>query len=196
MTARTALAALVGVVVAVAAVAGALWLWLGTYAPLRALDTGFAPGPGIGAAVEPVSGSGGKPVYFPVLRKGRSFDTAFTVHNTGRFAVTVKGLAPEPPRTPPWIGADQLLATTSSTASASSSQLLPFQSLRIDPGDTAIVVVRFALHCTGATARSPDVFADEVRLRYSYLSLFTRTAAIRLPFAVTLRCVGGPPATP
>ena len=64
------------------------------------------------------------------------------------------------------------------------------------PGDDAIVVVRFGLRCNGATARSPDVFVERVQLRYRYLSTFTRTATIRLPFAVTLRCVGGPPASP
>jgi hypothetical protein len=196
MTARTALAAVAGLVVAVAVAVAAVWIWLGTYAPLRALGSGFAPGPKVGAEVEPVPGSGGRPVFFPVLDKSRTFDAAFTLHNTGRFAVTVEGLERDAPKTPPWIGADELLATTSSTASASSSRLLPFQTLRIDPGDTAIVVVRFALRCAGATARSPDVYTDGVRLRYSYLSLFTRKATIRLPFAVTLRCVGGPPASP
>lgn len=196
MTARTALTMAVGAILAVVVAVAAVWLWLGTYAPLRALATGYAPGPGVGAAVEPVAGSGGKPVFFPALRKTRTFDTAFTLHNTGRFAVTVEGLERETPTAPPWLGADELLATTSSTASADPSQLLPFRSLRINPGDTAIVVVRFALHCTGATASSPDVYTDGVRLRYSYLSLFKRTATIRLPFAVTLRCVGGPPANP
>lgn len=196
MTARTALTAAAGTIVAVALAVAAVWLWLGTYAPLRALRTGYAPGPGIGAAVEPVYGSGGKTVFFPVRRKARTFDTAFTLHNTGHFAVTVTGLSRETPNASPWLGADELLATTSSTASVDPDELLPFTSLRIDPGDTAIVVVRFALRCAGATARSPDVYADGVRLRYRYLSLFTRSATIRLPFAVTLRCVGGPPASP
>lgn len=196
MTARTALTVGTAALVAVAAAVAALWIWLGTYAPLRALDTGYAPGAGIGAAVEPVSGSGGKTVFFPLARKSRTFDAAFTLHNTGRFAVTVTGVDREAPGTPPWIGADELLATTSSTASADAARLFPFESVRIDPGDTAIVVVRFALRCAGATARSPDVYTDGIRLRYSYLSLFTRSATIRLPFAVTLRCVGGPPASP
>ena len=196
MTARTALTAAAGALIALVIAAVALWIWLATYAPLRALGNGYAPGPGVGAAVEPVSGSGGKPVFFPALRKGRTFDTAFTLHNTGRFAVTIDGLDAGSPSTSPWIGADELLATTSSTASAEPGELLPFRSLRVDPGDTAIVVVRFALRCQGATSSSPDVYSDAVRLRYSYLSLFKRAATVRLPFAVTLRCVGGPPASP
>src|SRR5207248_5882150 len=70
-----------------------LFLWLRTYSPLDAAGSGgFAPGPGLGADVEPVTGSGGKTVFIPAYRKNHPFDTAFTVHNTGRFAVTVTGL--------------------------------------------------------------------------------------------------------
>ncbi|HEY2542194.1 MAG TPA: hypothetical protein VGH92_04000 [Gaiellaceae bacterium] len=194
--ARRAVAISGGVVVVAAVVVLGLWLWLGSYAPLRALDTGYAPGPGIGADVQPVSGSSGRPVFFPAVRRRHSFDTAFTLHNTGRFGVTITGLEAQQVGAPPWLGATKLLATTSSTASADPGELVPLESLRIDPGDDAIVVVRFSLRCAGATSGSPDVYSDRVRLRYSYLSMFTRTATIRLPFAVTLRCVGGPPASP
>jgi hypothetical protein len=194
--ARRALAVSAGAILVVAVVALGLWLWLGSYQPLRALDSGFAPGPGIGADVQPVAGSGGRPVFFPTRRKRHSFDTALTLHNGGRFAVTVIDLQRTTPQAAPWLGSTELLATTSSTASADPGELLPFRSLRIDPGDDAIVVVRFGLRCTGATAGSPDVYVDRVRLRYRYLSTFTRTATIRLPFAVTLRCVGGPPPSP
>jgi hypothetical protein len=193
--ARRALAISAAALVVAGVVALGLWLWLGSYAPLRALDSGFAPGPGIGADVQPVSGSGGRPVYFPTQRR-RRFDTAFTLHNGGRFAVTVTGLDRSTPGAPPWLGPTELLATTSSTASANPGELAPFERLRLAPGDDAIIVIRFGLHCAGATAGSPDVFTDAVRLRYDYLSLFTRTQTVRLPFAVTLRCVGGPPATP
>jgi hypothetical protein len=194
--ARRALTVAAGAVVVVAVAALGLWLWVGSYAPLHALDTGYAPGPGIGADVQPVSGSGGRPVFFPTLRRGRTFDTAFTLHNGGRFAVSVTGLEKSTPGTPPWLGATELLATTSSTASADPNELVPFGGLRLAPGDNAIVVVRFDLRCAGATAASLDVYTTGVRLRYRYLSLFTRTETIRLPFAVTLRCFGGPPATP
>jgi hypothetical protein len=193
--ARRALAISAAALVVAGVVVLGLWLWLGSYAPLRALDSGFAPGPGIGADVQPVSGSGGRPVYFPTQRR-RRFDTAFTLHNGGRFAVTVTGLDRSTPGAPPWLGPTELLATTSSTASANPGELAPFERLRLAPGDDAIIVIRFGLHCAGATSGSPDVFTDAVRLRYDYLSLFTRTQTVRLPFAVTLRCVGGPPATP
>ena len=195
MTTRTAAAIGAGAVLAAAIALLGAWLYLGSYAPLRALSSGYAPGPGIGADVQPVSGSGGRPVFFPTARR-RTFDTAFTLRNTGRFAVTVTGLVPSARGAAPWLSATTLLATTSSVASADPNELLPFRSLRIDPGDSAIVVARFGLRCAGATSASPDVFTDRVRLRFRYLSMFTRTATIRLPFAVTLRCVGGPPATP
>jgi hypothetical protein len=184
-----------GVIVVGIAVAAVLYLWLGSYAPLRTLDTAYAPGPGIGTDVEPVPGSGGRPVFFPTAGRKR-FDTAFTLRNSGRFPVTVTGLSKSTPGPAPWLGPEELLATTSSIPSADPGDLLPFGTLRIDAGDTATVVVRFALHCKGATAGAPDVYVDAVRLRYRYLSLFTRTQTVRLPFAVTLRCFGGPPAIP
>jgi hypothetical protein len=191
---RTAATIAAGALVVSLVVAAGLYVWLGSYAPLRALGTGYAPGPGIGTDVQPVPGSGGRPVFFPARR--RAFDAAFTLHNRGRFAVTVTGLARATPGRPPWLGATELLATTSSTASADPSELVPFRGLRLAPGDSAIVVVRFGLRCEGATAGSPDVYTSGVRLRYRYLSLFRRTETIRLPFAVTLRCVGGPPPIP
>jgi hypothetical protein len=89
-----------------------------------------------------------------------------------------------------------LLGTDSATASANPGDLLPFQDIKLARGDTAILVVRYRLDCTGAAANTPDVYADRIRLRFSYLSLFHRTQTVTLPFAVTLRCVGGPPATP
>lgn len=193
---RTAATIAAGALVVAVVVAAGLYLWLGSYAPLRALGTGYAPGPGIGADVQPVPGSGGRPVFFPTRRPSRTFDTAFTLHNGGRFTVTVKGLEGTKPGYPPWLGATELLATTSSTASADPGELVPFRGLRLAPGDSAIIVVRFGLRCAGATSGSPDVYTSGVRLRYRYLSLFTRTETIRLPFAVTLRCVGGPPPTP
>ena len=196
MTARATATIGASVVLAIVLALLGVWIYLGSYKPLRALSTGYAPGPGIGADVEPVPGSGGRTVFFPAVRRRHSFDTALTLKNTGRFAVTVSGLAPTRPGAPPWLGAQQLLATTSSVVSADPTHLLPFRDLRIDPGDTAIVVVRFALRCAGTSTASPDVFTSGVRLRYRYLSIFTRTATVRLPFAVTLRCVGGPPASP
>jgi hypothetical protein len=192
--ARTAATIAAGALVVALIVAAGLYVWLGSYAPLRTLGTGYAPGPGIGADVQPVPGSGGRPVFFPARR--RSFDAAFTLHNRGRFAVTVAGLERTTQAPPPWLGATELLATTSSTASADPGELVPFRGLRLAPGDSAILVVRFGLRCAGATSGSPDVYTSGVRLRYRYLSLFTRTETIRLPFAVTLRCVGGPPASP
>jgi hypothetical protein len=187
----------VGGALLVAAVAAAvLYVWLGSYAPLAALDTDFAPGSGVGADVQPVAGSGGKPVFFPAYRRGRAFEAAFTLRNTGRFQVTITALAPEAPAAPPSVGPVALLGTDSATASADPGDLLPFQDVKLARGDTAILVVRYRLNCTGAVASTSDVYSDRIRLRFSYLSLFHRTQTVKLPFAVTLRCVGGPPANP
>jgi hypothetical protein len=192
---RTAATIAGGIVVVALVAALGLYVWLGSYTPLRSPSGDFAPGPGVGSVVQPVSGSLGRTVFFPTVKRS-SFDTAFTLHNSGRFSVTVTGLVPATPDASPWIGPTVLLETTSATASADPKELAPFDSLRLEPGDSALVVVRFGLRCRGASAASPDVFADRLRLRYSYLSTFTRTQTVRLPFAVTLRCVGGPPASP
>jgi hypothetical protein len=173
-----------GVLLVLAAAAAAFYGWLRTYAPLTAVrNGGFAPGPGLAADIEPVRGSGGKPVFIPAVREGESFDTAFTLHNTGRIAVTVSGLASS--KADAALAPTMLLATDSSTASAEPSHLHAFRPLRLDPGDDAIVVVRWAIDCSAATG---EASVDRVPLRYDYLSLFKRTGWIRLPFAVTLRC--------
>jgi len=177
------------VLVLVAALAAlVLFLWLRAYAPLSAPgNLGFAPGPGLGADVEPVTGSGGKTVFIPAYRKGRPFDTAFTIRNTGRFAVTVTGLGERGAR-PRELEPGKLLASDSSTASADPANVHAFHDLRLDPGDAAIVVVRWSLSC--GTGSEAEVYSDSVPLRFRYLSTFTRTQAVRLPFAVTLRCQG------
>jgi hypothetical protein len=173
-----------GAVLVLALAVAATYLWLRTYAPLDAQGSGsYAPGPGLAADVQPVAGSGGKPVFIPQYTKPRLFDTAFTVHNSGRFAVTVTGLAA---RRAPAIYAAALLATDSPAASADPQHLHPFRDLRLDPGDTAILVVRWQLTCAKDTG---EVYSDAVPLRYRYLSIFKRTERIRLPFAVTLRCL-------
>ena len=153
--------------------AGGVYLWLRTYAPLDAAPP-ITPGAGLGADVEPTFGSGGKRVLIPAYRPGRSFDTTFTVHNGGRFAVTLRGVDP---------AGGPVAATT----------LVGPVPVRLDPHDSALVTVRWRLRCGPGTAQASS---DRVRLRYRYLSSFTRTQAVVLPFAVTLRCSGGPPPAP
>jgi hypothetical protein len=180
-------------VAVIAAAAGGLYTWLNAYAPLNATRSNdFAAGPGLGANVQPAFGSGGKPVFIPAYRKDRPFDTAFTLENTGRFAVTVLGLA-SPPQGAGALTARAVLASDGATANADPANLHALGSLRLEPHDTAVVDVRWQLDCTKS---SGEIAEDRVQLRYRYLSLFTRTESVELPFAVTLRCVGGPPANP
>jgi len=181
-----------GAALVVAVAALVLFVWLRGYAPLSAFAGTFAPGPGLAADVEPVAGSGGKTVFLPAYREGRPFDTAFTLHNTGRFAVTVTGLGGGTQT--PELRPEALFGSDSATASADPSRLRPFRHLRLEPDDTATVVVRWQLDCAGS--KNGQVFADSVPLRYRYLSLFTRTERVALPFAVTLRCGMAPPAQP
>ena len=161
---------------AAAVVAGAavlaLFLWLRTYDPLDAAYP-VTPGPGLGASIEPTLGSGGKPVFVPSYRRGRPFEMTLTLANHGRFAVTLLGLAPVDagPVSPQSITGD----------------------LRLDPKQTSLVTVDWKLTCPKGVQ---EAYSDHLRLRYRYLSVFTRTASVELPFAVTLRCHEGPTATP
>jgi len=147
-----------------------LFLWLRTYAPLRASGS-FAPGPGVSTVLP-----GRKPTF---VTGGKDFVTAFTLQNAGRFATTIRSLEPG-------AGAVELQTTDSSIASAEPGHLHAFRPLRLDPGDSAILVVRWRLTC-------PAQAVDGVRLTYRYLSLFTRTERIRLPFAVSPRCAATTP---
>ena len=164
------------VVSAVAVVAGAaalgLFLWLRTYAPLAA-RLPATPGPGLAANVAPTFGSGGKPVFIPEPAGRRSFQMTFILANTGRFAVRLVGLADGP------AGAVAPADVTS--------------GIRLAPHDTSLVTVSWRLVCRKGVTQAAS---DRVRLRYRYLSLFTRTESVELPFAVTLRCPGGPPTSP
>jgi hypothetical protein len=186
---RTALLLVVAVLAVVAATAAVLFVWLRTYAPLNATrNASFAPGRGLSTSVRPTFGSGGKPVLFPAYRAARTFDTAFTIENTGRFAATVLGLASPAPGGG-GLTAQAVFASDNPTVTADPAHLHPLTSLRLDPKDTATLDVRWRLDCSGQTGHFSS---DRVRLRFRYLSLFTRTQAVELPFAVALRCAGAP----
>jgi hypothetical protein len=171
------------ILAAVVAVVGlavlGLFLWLRTYTPLRAIRP-IQPGAGLGADVEPTYGSGGKTVFIPVYRRGRAFVVTFTLENTGRFAVTVLGTDPGPAR-----------ALTPGPLVVGPAAFTG--DLRLNPHDSAEVSVGWRLDCSHTKS---EVTTDRLRIRYRYLSMFNRTQAVELPFAVTLRCSGGPPASP
>jgi hypothetical protein len=166
------------VALVLAGAALAVFLWLRAYAPLDASPP-FAPGAGLGADVEPTFGSGGKTVLIPAAGV-KTFDVTVTLHNPGRFAVTL-------------IGADSEQGPLTVRSLDDPVHHGRFRDVRLDPHDSASVVVEWNLDCS---AHGGQVAADHVRLRYRYLSMFTRSAAVELPFAVTLRCSGGPPASP
>jgi hypothetical protein len=188
------LAALIvgGIVLVLGLAAVVVFVWLRTYDPLDGRVGTFGPGPGLGADIQPVTGSGGKPVYIPAYKRGRPLYTLFTLENRGRFTVTVTGLAGKSIPPPP-LSAESVLASDSYGAGADPSHLHAFTSLRLDPHDTAILVVRWRLDCRHQNA---EFSSDSVLLRYRYLSTFRRTASVELPFAVTLRCEGAPAPAP
>ena len=68
--------------------------------------------------------------------------------------------------------------------------------LILTAGDTAALVVRFEHGLPVVTRPDRPVYTDRVQLRYSYLHVFHKTQTVMLPFAVTLRCTGGPLAKP
>jgi hypothetical protein len=171
---RTVLIALSAVSAVLVVAAVSVFLWLRAYAPLDARGAGsFGPGAGLGADVEPTFGSGGKTVYIPVYRRDRPFTTTLTLHNTGRFAVKIIGLGGGP-RGALWVQSATLL--------------------RLEPHQSSLVSLSWRMNCRGSDAG--ETSSDHVRLRYRYLSAFKREQSVELPFAVTLRCSGGPPASP
>jgi hypothetical protein len=152
----------------VALAALGVFLWLRTYAPLTAMRPA-TPGASLAADVEPTFGSGGKTVFVPAYRQSRTFDTTVTIRNRGRFSIT-------------------LLGVEDGSGPLSPSGIAGPADVRLSPHDSGLVTIRWRLRCGKAT---PATSADTVRLRYRYLSSFTRTQAVVLPFAVTLRCPGG-----
>jgi hypothetical protein len=172
---RTLALVAAGLLIVVTLAAVALYIWLGTYAPLSASGS-YAPGPGLAT---PAGGSDGKPAFVPAGER-QTFDTAFTLRNTGRFTVTVTDVVRPAATVPRPL---RLLTTDSATASADPGHLHAFQHLRLGPDDSAILVVRWQVGCADDAG-----VADTVRLRYEYLSLFDREQTVTLPFAVTLRC--------
>jgi hypothetical protein len=146
---RVAAFVVAGLAVLAAAALG-VFFWLRTYAPLRG-ELPVTPGAGVADS----RGTSAHPVFVPAYAKGRPFRVTFTLHNTGRFAITLLG-ADEP---------------------ASVAQP---RTLLLRPHDTALVTLSWPLSCPRAWS--------SVRLRYRYLSGFTRTATVALPFAVTVRC--------
>jgi hypothetical protein len=172
---RVAILVVIGLVALGVLAAAALYLWLGKYAPLSA-EGSFAPGPGLAS---PAGAPGGKASFTPRGER-ETFDTAFTLSNTGRFAVTLASLAQNGGKAPAPL---ELLGTDSATASADPGHLHSFSELRIAPGDSAILVVRWKVGCADGTGS-----AQAVRLRYDYLKLFHRSQTVTLPFAVRVRC--------
>ena len=127
-----------------------------------------------------------KPISAPGSAGTAIASTSPTAAVVEPMRITVTGLVRD--RSSPQLEAVDLLTSDSSTASADPANVHPFHKLRLDPGDTAIVVVRWRLDCGAGS--DPEVYSDSISLRFRYLSTFTRTQSVRLPFAVTLRCRG------
>jgi hypothetical protein len=141
--------AVAGVAVLAVAAVG-VFLWFRAYAPLRG-ELPVTPGSGVATS----HGTKARPVFVPAYARGRSFRVTFTLHNRGRFAITLL------------------------RADAPASIVTP-ATLLLRPHDTALVTVAWHLRC-------PQTW-NSVRLRYRYLSSFTRTETVALPFAVTVHC--------
>jgi len=174
---RVAFLVVLGLIALGVLAAAGLYFWLDKYAPLS-LQGSFAPGPGLAS---PSGTSNGKPAFVPRGER-QTFDTAFTLSNTGRFAITLTSLAQDGGAIPQPL---ELLGTDSATASADPGHIHSFKELRIAPGDSAILVVRWKVGCADGKGS-----AQAVRLHYDYLKLFHRSQTVTLPFVVTVPCAG------
>jgi hypothetical protein len=195
----------IGLVLLVVLAAAALtaFVWARRYQPLGACCA-FGPGQqNLGALVDPVTGSGGKPVFFPKHPDGRDFIAAFDLTNTGRFAVEITGLARGDPDYAtanvrvPAVGLELPRERNGLVFGGRRDE--PFHSFTLGRHQLRPLVVRWKPYCApelrtqggGGSLTS----ADAIELRYTYLGVFKRTQVVELPFSVTLQCGGKLPAS-
>jgi hypothetical protein len=149
-----------------------------------------------GTDVDPAPGSDGKPVYFPRYRRNGTFAIAFTVTNTGRFAVELDGLPREPRVGVLFLPIKLAVFDKWYTWDADPSPVDARRPLHIAAGATQTLRVDYRIvgRCSGGggTSERADGYAstDVIRLRYRYLRVFERTATLELPMALTLACRG------
>jgi hypothetical protein len=147
--------------------------------------------------VDPASGSGGKPVYFPRYRPNGQFSIEFNVTNTGRFDVTVEGFPREPVVGAIFLPTRVRVLHKCCSATDGVSVVDERRPVRIPAGAARTLRVDYRIVARCLSGGAPPAGAggrsgtDRIRLRYRYLGVFERTASIELPMALTLACRGG-----
>lgn len=153
---------------------------------------------GLAGIVDPAMGSGGKPVLFPEMRPGGTYYAGFTVENSGRFDVTIEGTPAHDRSLLTLLHVSDVRTAPPSPATARRSEwtLVPLDRLRVPSGEERSLWVGFRLHaCAAKFSEGTSMSTDVVRLRYSYLGVFRKTAPVEMPYAVTARCGGNLPAS-
>jgi hypothetical protein len=197
------LALLLLLILVAAAVAGVLWAR--TYTPLSGACCTFGPSQqNLGALVDPVSGSGGKTVFFPKVPDGRDFTAAFDLSNTGRVPVRVKGLVrglADVSHANIRIPIAGLELTKHGSCCVWGPKVdEPFHPFTLKRHAHRLLVVHWRPYCSQQLRAQKNggnqTGTDTVQLRYGYLGgLFSRTQVVELPFAVTVQCGGTLPAS-
>jgi hypothetical protein len=176
------------VLAASAAVAGAIvgGIWLSRYAPLEWTDGSFGPGQkNLARVAEPATGSGGKVVYFPRYRPGAQFSFGFDVSNSGPLAVRIDGFEPDHSLGSPLRIVGLGLAPSPDVATV--DRAAAFHPVTVQPGESRWLVVHLRMSCSHMERGAGSTLVG-VRLRYTYLKLFHRSAWVEPPAAVTLNC--------
>jgi hypothetical protein len=189
MRRRRGLVLVVALAVVVAGLVGAAAAWATRYAPLGFTGGGVAPTPGL-SFVDAAAGSGGRPVMF-VPRGRRLVFLGFTLSNTGRVGVDVRGV--DTSGFDGWLGFRPVALRAAARRTAGEGEVplrsaVAARSLHIPAGGARFVWVALRVPSCANYTRDVTVSVSSVPLRFRYLGLLERTQAVELPAGITLRC--------
>jgi hypothetical protein len=158
--------------------------WLLTYSPLEPGSVGGSPG---GTAAWSQADTGvGDIVYYVSAGKPGTFEVGFDVTNGGRLPITLQGLGSPTAFT---LGGMAAYPTFEEPDRAVGGTIVPFEPVRIDPGDSRYFILRLTIAgqevCTQPGLSSVP---SDPALRYRTLGIVPGEAVVGLPFTVVLLC--------
>jgi hypothetical protein len=170
---------LTAVALAVGAVA-----WLLTYSPLEPGSVGGSPR-GTAAWTQADTGVGDL-VYYVSAGKPAVFEVGFDVTNGGRLPITLQGLGSPSAFT---LGGMAAYPTFEEPDRAVGGTIVPFEPVRIDPGDSRYLILRLTIAGREVcTQPGGSAVPSDPALRYRTLGMVPGEAVVGLPFTVVMLC--------
>jgi len=128
----------------------------------------------------------GDTVYYVTEGTPGTFEIGYDVENTGRLPATVQGLGSPSFLTLSGMGR---YPTFEEPDHRVGGEIVPFEVLTIEPGDSRYLVLRLRVTPEGVctTPGASGIHSDPA-LRYQTLGIVPRTATIDLPFTVVTVC--------